>query len=450
MARACRSVRVRPAARVGSRSTPTGTPATAGRRRPATGCGSWGIGTAITGTSGRPPGLIGMATGAVRSAVPPSPVPTAAPRHTRRRSASRCRPARHTPGMARTARGRRPGSGASRRRSAGHTPGNGSGVRPRPSSTSRSSSARAGAPDPAAAARVDHDRQREQERRREDDARGREVASTAARRCGGPCPATPTMADASQSTVTTISRTRPATPRIGRPRMSAIVVAMASTRSFTIRGPGPGHAACACGLRLARGGARPGRHRCRAGRGAPPRRRPPPRATSRGAAPPAPRRRRPGRPPIRAVEVRLEDRRVDVAPARDGRRVAQRLGGLRGRPRRRCAGPRASVSPGWSASSARYASTVPAQVRKSFAVTSAPADLAQVVVDVLRPDVADLALVVDVLDQVLARAGPGTAPTTRASRRSRSVDVVQHAALAAEAEPDPFAVHAWRGGPAAS
>ena len=49
------------------------------------------------------------------------------------------------------------------------------------------------------------------------------------------------------------------------------------------------------------------------------------------------------------------------------------------------------------------ASTVPAQVRKSFAVMSLAGDLAQVLVDVARRDACALAVLVDILEQLLAR-----------------------------------------------
>ena len=73
--------------------------------------------------------------------------------------------------------------------------------------------------------------------------------------------------------------------------------------------------------------------------------------------------------------------------------------------------------------SARKASNVPAHVRKSLAVKPPPVGLAQVVVDVIRCDVADLAVVVDVLEQLLAgqllaaphdarRAGDRAGPTS--------------------------------------
>ena len=105
---------------------------------------------------------------------------------------------------------------------------------------------------------------------------------------------------------------------------------------------------------------------------------------------------------------------------------------------------RSSVAGSSSARSARYARTVPAHVRKSFAVTSG-AIVAEVVVDVVGRDVDRLAVLVDVLEQLLAgqvAAAPddrGEAPVAQARPRAACPDLPRNRKRIDEPRTD-----AWR------
>ena len=119
----------------------------------------------------------------------------------------------------------------------------------------------------------------------------------------------------------------------------------------------------------------------------------------------------------------------------DGRRVAQPLGHLLDRPHHVALGLRLRVDASNSCSAQRgqHGAGPGAEVLGGEVLAG---DLAQVVVDVARADGADLAVLVEVLEQLLpgqvlaarARSAPGA--------RSRQLDVVRLAALAPEAEPD--------------
>ena len=107
------------------------------------------------------------------------------------------------------------------------------------------------------------------------------------------------------------------------------------------------------------------------------------------------------RPADRAVEVGLQDRRVDVAAAGDGRGVAEPVGGL---PDRLDDVPlRATLAVGRLERPQRAVRQDRAGPRPEVLRGEVgPGRFAEVVVDVVGTDVADLAVVVDVLEELLA------------------------------------------------
>ena len=237
---------------------------------------------------------------------------------------------------------------------------------------------------------VDDDREREQQRRREDDPGGRHVAE---QRVAGPrsgvAPGPPRRREPEHGHRHEEQAAR--RPTAGSPSRSPKVRAMASTISFMPPAPGVRPRRCASG---------PVPHPGRAAAGAP-RPRPPPRRRRSPAAGASLLRRGDQRVADAAVEIRLEHRRVDVAASRDGGRVAQDVGRLADR----LDDVLARLALGL-ARLERQQRTVrehgpgprPEVLRRDVSAR----DLAQVRVDVLGADVADLAVLVDVLEQLLA------------------------------------------------